>query len=264
MAVKNDTPYGVVYFITNQVNGKGYVGQTTDSVNRRWKAHCAARSRCCAIAAAIRKHGDDAFKIEVVATAFSRDELNKFECEAVERLGTLSPNGYNIKEGGGSKGKWSAEGLESLRRAKADLQYRERAKRASTVMWCRPETRQKISASIRIGLADPAVKAKRSVAAKEACLRPDVLAKMSAAQKERFGDKDQRRKISEQNKERCADPAYRLMLKETALKRSADPAFKAKISASIKVLWEDPIYRARMIAAQKAGKEKKRSLTVVG
>jgi hypothetical protein len=32
-------PFGVVYLITNTVNGKVYVGQTTVGVSKRWKGH---------------------------------------------------------------------------------------------------------------------------------------------------------------------------------------------------------------------------------
>ena len=32
-------PFGVVYLITNTVNGKVYVGQTINGLSKRWKGH---------------------------------------------------------------------------------------------------------------------------------------------------------------------------------------------------------------------------------
>ena len=32
-------PYGIIYKITNKVNGKCYIGQTTKSLSDRWSKH---------------------------------------------------------------------------------------------------------------------------------------------------------------------------------------------------------------------------------
>lgn len=104
MTAQDCTAYGLVYAITNNVNGKRYVGQTTKTIEHRFKQHTAAKGACRAMEAAIKKHGVENFKIEVIATAKTQDELNDTETRLISELGTISPNGYNLKSGGGQTG----------------------------------------------------------------------------------------------------------------------------------------------------------------
>jgi group I intron endonuclease len=90
----------LVYLITNKINEKQYVGQTTQSLPRRWKFHCSKNSNCLALKSAIQKYGIDNFSIEIVYTASSLEELNKKEIEFINKFNTLSPNGYNLTTGG--------------------------------------------------------------------------------------------------------------------------------------------------------------------
>lgn len=90
----------IVYKITNLVNGKAYVGQTTQKLKNRWSYHKGPRSRCMAMKAAIDKYGVENFKIEELFVASSKEELNVKEIEFIEIHNTLAPNGYNLKTGG--------------------------------------------------------------------------------------------------------------------------------------------------------------------
>ena len=78
-ATVNSKPYGIIYCITNKVNGKRYIGQTTMPLYKRWHAHKKANGRCISIAAAIKKYGVDAFEIIEIDRAFSREELDEKE-----------------------------------------------------------------------------------------------------------------------------------------------------------------------------------------
>ena len=104
--------YGVVYLIRNTVNGKEYVGQTIQDLRERWGRHCSTGKT--AISRAIRKHGRDAFTVEVLHECESRDEMNVLEAAAIIERGTLSPTGYNILPNGGPVlgGKQSPELIE--------------------------------------------------------------------------------------------------------------------------------------------------------
>lgn len=89
----------VIYKITNLTNGKVYIGQTTKSVEQRWKWHIAHKG-CKFLNRAIKKYGKENFIIEEVYTAFTREELNISEKYFIKQFNTLVPNGYNICVGG--------------------------------------------------------------------------------------------------------------------------------------------------------------------
>jgi group I intron endonuclease len=92
--------YGIIYVVTNTVNGKQYVGQTTRSVKMRWYYHArSAKSSDCLLYCAIRKYGINKFTIEQIDVAESQDELNEKEIHHVARLGTYG-GGYNLTPGG--------------------------------------------------------------------------------------------------------------------------------------------------------------------
>lgn len=111
------TPYGEVYAITNKVTGKTYVGQTTQGVSKRWAGHTKRSSeRVSLLTRAIAKYGADAFTIRVVDTAGTQEELDTKEIHWIRTLGTVSPVGYNLTEGG-KGGKMSPEAVEKNRQA---------------------------------------------------------------------------------------------------------------------------------------------------
>lgn len=101
--------HGVIYLITNTVNGKRYVGQTVRTLRERWQRHCwPSNSARMPVAAAIAKYGKERFTVEIIAKASSQEELNRLEIQYVQTLNTLSPAGYNLRAGEG-RGKTSPE-----------------------------------------------------------------------------------------------------------------------------------------------------------
>lgn len=97
---------GVIYKITNTVNGKAYIGQTSATLHRRWNEHKAdARNRKAHpyLHLAMLKHGYDNFTIEVVDQAETREELDAKEIEWIAKLRTTDKHhGYNCTTGGGA------------------------------------------------------------------------------------------------------------------------------------------------------------------
>lgn len=108
----SEQPYGVIYCITNLVNGKRYIGQTTTPPEDRWKSHCAP-STDSVIARAIRKYKKENFSFNVIDTAYSQQELNDRELYWSRFyhtwVGDPECNGYNVRECGGSHGTWPDE-----------------------------------------------------------------------------------------------------------------------------------------------------------
>ena len=96
---------GKIYFIRNEVNGMGYVGQTTQPGDRRFLTHLSC-ARCHSESArlidrVIAQVGEDCIRYEVLETGIaSIAELNEREAFWIAQKGTLWPNGYNRTTGG--------------------------------------------------------------------------------------------------------------------------------------------------------------------
>lgn len=92
-----------VYLITNTVNGKRYVGQTTTSLSNRWNGHTSgARTGLYdwPLHRAIRKYGENNFQIKILAKCSTVQEMDHRETYYIKILKTLCPNGYNAQSGG--------------------------------------------------------------------------------------------------------------------------------------------------------------------
>ena len=94
----------LVYKITNNVNGHGYIGITQCALAKRWREHlCAARTGSDKrLYRAMRKYGTDNFSIAVLYEADSFQELQVVERGLIASHGTYASNGkgYNLTSGG--------------------------------------------------------------------------------------------------------------------------------------------------------------------
>lgn len=94
--------FGVIYKITNKINGKVYIGKTKNSIKARWASHVhAAKRPDTKIGRAIAKYGKDSFTVEEICTCIDLESLNKSEIHLIEFFkSTENPIGYNIAIGG--------------------------------------------------------------------------------------------------------------------------------------------------------------------
>ncbi len=90
---------GVIYKITNQVNGKCYIGQTIKRLAQRWSMHKSSNRRC-PLTSSIKKHGYLNFKIEVLCWVLDPKDLDGLEIYYIQQNKSLYPNGYNLSNGG--------------------------------------------------------------------------------------------------------------------------------------------------------------------
>lgn len=96
----------IIYKITNKINNKIYIGQTIESLEKRWSRHnwkCTKSRNAMAITNAIIKYGKENFIIEQIDYANTIEELNNKEVYYIDYFNTMSPNGYNLKTGGDNK-----------------------------------------------------------------------------------------------------------------------------------------------------------------
>jgi len=152
---------GFIYKITNTITKKCYIGETTEKdPNTRFKAHMNGIRRgkgCPALRDAVQKHGEKNFKFEVLIICLDED-CYTFEREYIKKYNSITPNGYNILEGGqcggGFKGKHhtaeakeqiSKMGKKYLETPEALRAHSERAKK----YYENPENRKKTSDALR-------------------------------------------------------------------------------------------------------------------
>lgn len=102
---------GYIYKITNNINNKVYIGQTTQTVSVRFKQHindARTHHTNMYIHRAIEKYGSDNFSIEELYNFCCNtgeellQKLGETEQECIKKYNSLCPNGYNLTKGGDS------------------------------------------------------------------------------------------------------------------------------------------------------------------
>jgi len=91
-----------VYKITNQTNGKCYIGLTTQGTNRRWSEHkhrFNLGERDHKLYQAMRKYGIENFKCKTIHETENADELSGLEIDYIKKFDSFN-NGYNMTCGG--------------------------------------------------------------------------------------------------------------------------------------------------------------------
>jgi group I intron endonuclease len=97
--------YFYIYKITNNINGKIYIGQTNNPYQRfaQYKSAVKSGNMRMVIYRALIKYKIENFIFEVIATCKTLDDLNYTETLIIQQCNSRDPNiGYNIDEGGGS------------------------------------------------------------------------------------------------------------------------------------------------------------------
>lgn len=193
----------VIYLITSP-SGKQYVGQTTTSVEKRWKDHIRqdVKGSCRALGNAIRKYGAENMRVETLEACESIEELNKRESYWIAELRTLSPNGYNLKTGG-LNSLVSEETRERMKKAhlreNLSSETRRKLSEANIKRWESKEAREKHSMTMKKALEGKTFP-KREYVARE--VSEETRKKMSSSQKRRWESSALREQYSRAAKER--------------------------------------------------------------
>lgn len=262
MADSDSRPYGLIYVVTNKGNGKKYVGQTVSSLKSRWSGHRRSDSACRALAASIKKHGKDNFTIEEIANAESRDELNSLEQFYVETLQTMVPFGYNIKAGGGAKGKWPEEYRmrlsASLKAANGKPEVRARMAESRSKYWADPESRRVHSLALKKANESPEAREAKRIAMIAVWANPEFkasrIANMSNSEKRVVRSDEYRAKMREIFIGRKFSEETRAKMSAAAIRRKREPMSdeqKKKLAAANTGRVFTDEHRAKLSAARK-------------
>ena len=114
MAYKKDKKY-CVYMHTNKINGKKYIGITSQKPENRWRGGHGYRGKQRKFYLAILKYGWDNFDHVVIASNLSMDEACEMEVALIKKYNTAgSKTGYNTDLGGRCS-VWTEERRKSIR-----------------------------------------------------------------------------------------------------------------------------------------------------
>lgn len=210
-----DRPHGLIYRVTNKVNGKSYIGQTTLTLAQRWACHVTNRERA-PLACAIRKYGREAFSVDEMEQCGDRDALDAAERRWIATLNTRVPAGYNLTDGGNSGTKHDAS------------------------------TRAKQSALLRKRYFDPTAREEHAEQMR-GIWTAAVREKASASHKARCADPAERERLISIAKARWSKPGAREAESIAAMARWS-PERREAFSEAVKASWDDPERRAARLA----------------
>jgi group I intron endonuclease len=245
-----------IYAITNDVNDKAYVGlHTGRDLRKRWSNHLASArmGESCALYNAIRKYGENKFHITAIWSGYILpDKLKILERYYIRCFQTMSPNGYNLTEGGdGSFGfKHSEETKEKLRIKKGRFSEETRARmREGRKRWRHSaEHRRKISKSLKgnkhlLGHFPSAeTRAKISAASKGRVISQEAREKRSIALKGKVQgplkpETIEKIRIANTGKKRSPESCMRMSIAMKGKPKSEET--KKKLSKASKKWWEE-------------------------
>lgn len=130
-------PYGFIYVTTNMINDKKYIGQKI--FNKIWNNYLGSGVY---FLKAIKKYGRENFNREIIAIAYSKEELDNLEIEFIRNHNAVeSDDYYNLVSGGGT-----TTGLRMSEEARKKIS--ERTKGENHPLYgthCSEETKKKIS-----------------------------------------------------------------------------------------------------------------------
>lgn len=116
---------GKIYLITNDINSKVYIGQTIQSLNKRFNGHCcyskSDKSINMYIKRAIHKYGRDHFSISLIEEC-PIDKMNEREQYWINYYNSYN-EGYNLTLGGQESNYFSLNKLENIIDLKKFEQY---------------------------------------------------------------------------------------------------------------------------------------------
>lgn len=261
---------GIIYKLTF-ASGKSYIGQTVRTMNTRMTAHrnVANSGSLLAVHCAWREHGEP--NVEILATTDDQEQLHKLEIALIAEHKTISPNGYNISEGGDTAPSKSPEVAAKIAAKALGRKWSEEKKlqmaEAMRKKWEDPEYRKAVISGVNKSNLSQEVAEKRSISARSAW---DKKKADGWKYPESAREKLKGRVFSDETKARMSSSAKgKIISVETRKKIGAasrgatrgpyNDERKSAISEGIKAAWVDPEKRERLTEARKRAWETRRA-----
>jgi group I intron endonuclease len=162
---------GKIYKIYNNINEKVYIGQTWQTLKKRFAIHINYNSACVKLNNAIKKYGVENFFIEKLIECNNQTEMNYWENFYITKYNSIK-NGYNLREGG-AFGKFSEESKIKMSKSQIGKKLSQETKNKISISGkgrvCSEKTRNKLSLALKGKKRKPLSeehKAKQSMALK--------------------------------------------------------------------------------------------------
>ena len=250
---------GYIYMIRNTVNGKAYIGKTTQKPENRIRDHLDCQNKGSRLLKrAIEKYGRDAFAYEILHDSVFDIFLDEIEIAEIAKHNTLVPNGYNLTTGG-EGGHHTKETLLKISKSnkgqKRSFESRRKISESLKGRQFSPEHRQRIAEANKRRKCSPESRRRMSEAQKGRKHLPEARQKIAEANKRRKGEKrkplslEHRRKIAGANKRRKWSSESRQKIAEANKRRKWSSESRRRMSEAQKGKSLSPEHRRKMSEA---------------
>lgn len=224
---------------TNKNNNKKYIGITRNSPKRRWSNGNGYKSEY--FCNAIKKYGWDNFKHEIIFCNLTKEQAECLEIEMIKYHRTTDRNyGYNIQNGGNTKGSHSDETKQKISKIHKGKIISEETKE---------RIRKKVKCIQNNTIYNSIKEASKALNIKENCISRNCLGKSEFAKGLKFeyvNEKDRSRAVvfckKEKRKKHSEESNKR---KSQALMGKNNPNYGKKMSdeakENLRKLWSKPI-----------------------
>jgi group I intron endonuclease len=195
-----------IYKITNLINGKMYIGQTTN-LKQRWNVHKCITPKTSnnQLYKDIKKYGIDNFKIKKISTSKTQKKAHKKEMHFIKKYNTISPYGYNLSIGG--KG---ANGYKYTKKQKIEHSDRmtkvyntkegKALQKQRALLQNKPEVKQKTKNKLKLLRSTPEYRKEKSIEQKRVWANPELRKRHSEIIKKTWTEK-RKKELKERMKE---------------------------------------------------------------
>lgn len=242
---------GRIYLVTNLLNGKGYVGQTTGSVIERWRDHLYEAKvghgsvLHKAIRSVTREHGEASIEIyfkiiELPPLCINQADLDNLEIHSIAEFKTKAKGGwgYNVKDGG-SYGRHSVETRAKISAVKLgykdSLETRANKTRAMLERWSSPEFRERELVTIKNRLNGPESVARRRATLRRVLSTPEVKLRRGQIMIERWADPENKERIQTNMRAAASRPEVKLRRTQIMTERWKDPEYREHMLTKLHV-----------------------------
>lgn len=115
----------IIYRAQNKINGKIYIGQTSN-LSKRISCHLCGKTY---FSDALRKYGVKSFDFSIVDSADTKELLGEKEKYWIKSLNSMYPNGYNLTSGGEEAYTYSEETRRKMSERKIGFHHSEETKK---------------------------------------------------------------------------------------------------------------------------------------